>query len=110
MTRQLTEELELNRPARGFRERIFRISLLFAPVGPGVAILLNSYLKKGPSEGFWYTTLSVVSWLFILWFFFAVSYAVTKFVRSEAVQILWWATIAFIGFFAVVKTVITFAR
>ena len=82
-------EFELNRPADGWPERVFRVSLYYV----SASCILGLFISKEDIEKRGGAIASVAGFLFLGCAFYALNYAVWRYVKSKFVKVAWWSFI-----------------
>lgn len=93
----LAKEVELDRPADGWPERVFRFSLFFF-CATGIALaVLRLFLTKKTIETDGGPVGAVIGIVFGVCFFYMLNYMAWRFVKNRLVRIAWWSLMSLIA-------------
>jgi hypothetical protein len=93
----LAKEVELDRPASGWPERIFRFSLFYS-VGVWIALaVLRLFLDEKVIESDGGPIGAAPGILFGLCFFYMLNYLVWRYVKSRVVKVAWWSLMSVVA-------------
>ena len=98
----LAREVELDRPADGWPERIFRFSLFFCCASGIGLVVLRLFLARRTIESDGGPVGVVVGVVFGVCFFYMLNYIAWRFVKNRFVRMAWWSLISLIAVMAVI--------
>ena len=90
------KEIELDRPASGWPERVFRLSIYYVVLVGGVAAILDLFFDEAEMGKAMGTPGIVLGSLFGVCFFYMLNYAVFRFVKSKVIKVAWWSLMALV--------------
>ncbi len=93
----LAKEVELDRPASGWPERVFRFCLFYS-VGVWIVLaVLRLFLDEKTIESDGGPVGATLGILFGICFFYVLNYLVWRFVKSRVVKVAWWSLLSVVA-------------
>ena len=102
---RLAEVVELERPAIGLPERLFRFSLIYFVVMGLFAKRISEYVSKEQMEHYGGIVSKTAGIIFVICFVYMLNYMTWRYVNNKYVKIAWWSLMSLIAFFMLMSVV-----